>query len=57
MLPLEPRDVIFTGTPAGVGAAPDPRWFPSPGATLVSTVAGIDELRHHFVAASGSKEI
>jgi 2,4-didehydro-3-deoxy-L-rhamnonate hydrolase len=57
VLPLEPGDVIFTGTPAGVGAARDPRRFLSPGDTLVSTIAGIGELRHHFVAASGSKEI
>ncbi|PRY44671.1 fumarylacetoacetate hydrolase family protein [Umezawaea tangerina] len=52
VLPLEPGDVIFTGTPAGVGAARDPRWFLKPGDRLVSTIAGIGELDQQFVAAS-----
>jgi 2-keto-4-pentenoate hydratase/2-oxohepta-3-ene-1,7-dioic acid hydratase in catechol pathway len=32
--PLEPGDVIFTGTPSGVGAARDPRGFLSEGDTV-----------------------
>ncbi|MET0135669.1 MAG: fumarylacetoacetate hydrolase family protein, partial [Kibdelosporangium sp.] len=52
VLPLEPGDVIFTGTPAGVGAARDPRRFLHAGDQLVSTITGIGELRQHFVAAS-----
>jgi 2,4-diketo-3-deoxy-L-fuconate hydrolase len=52
VLPLEPGDVIFTGTPAGVGAARNPRRFLRPGDQLVSTIPGIGELRQHFVAAS-----
>ncbi|HWO68926.1 MAG TPA: fumarylacetoacetate hydrolase family protein [Umezawaea sp.] len=55
VLPLEPGDVIFTGTPAGVGAARDPRWFLREGDRLVSTIAGIGELRQHFVATSKEK--
>jgi 2-keto-4-pentenoate hydratase/2-oxohepta-3-ene-1,7-dioic acid hydratase in catechol pathway len=51
VLPLEPGDVIFTGTPAGVGAARTPPRFLRPGDELVSIIAGIGELRHHFVAA------
>jgi 2,4-didehydro-3-deoxy-L-rhamnonate hydrolase len=52
VLPLQPGDVIFTGTPAGIGAARDPRRFLRAGDQLVSTIAGIGELRQHFVAAS-----
>jgi 2,4-didehydro-3-deoxy-L-rhamnonate hydrolase len=52
VLPLEPGDVIFTGTPAGIGAARDPRWFLKPGDRLDSTIAGVGELHQHFVAAS-----
>jgi len=59
VLPLEPGDVIFTGTPAGVGAARDPRRFLREGDHLVSTIAGIGELSQHFVAkpVSSSKEM
>jgi 2,4-didehydro-3-deoxy-L-rhamnonate hydrolase len=57
VLPLEPGDVIFTGTPAGVGAARDPRRFLRPGDVLVSTIPGIGELRHHFVAAPVPEEV
>lgn len=47
---LYPGDVIFTGTPAGVGAARTPARFLSPGDELVSYVEGIGELRQRFVA-------
>jgi 2,4-diketo-3-deoxy-L-fuconate hydrolase len=58
VLPLEPGDVIFTGTPAGVGAARDPRWFLRAGDELVSSISGIGELRQRFVPkpAATSKE-
>lgn len=50
VLPLAPGDVIFTGTPAGVGLGRhDPRWL-QPGDELVSYVAGIGEIRQRFVA-------
>jgi 2-keto-4-pentenoate hydratase/2-oxohepta-3-ene-1,7-dioic acid hydratase in catechol pathway len=50
-LPLLPGDVIFTGTPSGVGLGRvPPRWL-APGDELVSHVAGIGELRHRFAAA------
>jgi 2-keto-4-pentenoate hydratase/2-oxohepta-3-ene-1,7-dioic acid hydratase in catechol pathway len=47
---LAPGDLIFTGTPAGVGNARVPRRYLSPGDVLVSTVEGIGELRTTFVA-------
>ena len=49
VLPLLPGDVIFTGTPAGVGLGRNPpRWL-AEGDELRSYVEGIGELRHRFV--------
>ncbi|MGW5640039.1 fumarylacetoacetate hydrolase family protein [Streptomyces sp. NPDC003832] len=50
VLPLLPGDVVFTGTPAGVGLGRDPQRFLAPGDELVSAVEGIGELRQTFVA-------
>ncbi|MFJ9368650.1 fumarylacetoacetate hydrolase family protein [Nocardia sp. NPDC101769] len=47
--PLLPGDVIFTGTPAGVGAARTPQRFLPRDATLVSYVEGLGELRNPLV--------
>lgn len=38
---LEPGDLIFTGTPGGVGAAMDPRRFLQPGDVVRCEVAGL----------------
>lgn len=51
-LPLLPGDVLFTGTPAGVGFGRAPARFLSAGDELVSYVKGIGELRQRFVAAA-----
>ena len=51
ILPLLPGDLIFTGTPAGVGSGRDPQRWLSPGDELVSYVEGIGELRHRFIHA------
>ena len=50
VLPLLPGDLIFTGTPAGVGMGRDPQRYLPAGATLVSTIDGIGELRTPLVA-------
>ena len=47
---LLPGDVIFTGTPAGVGLGRSPQRWLAPGDELVSYVEGIGELRQRFVA-------
>ena len=47
---LLPGDVIFTGTPAGVGLGRDPQRWLAPGDELVSYVEGIGELRQRFIA-------
>jgi 2-keto-4-pentenoate hydratase/2-oxohepta-3-ene-1,7-dioic acid hydratase in catechol pathway len=47
---LLPGDIIFTGTPAGVGMGRDPQRWLAPGDEVVSYVEGIGELRQRFVA-------
>ena len=47
---LLPGDIIFTGTPAGVGMGREPQRWLAPGDELVSYVDGIGELRQRFVA-------
>jgi 2-keto-4-pentenoate hydratase/2-oxohepta-3-ene-1,7-dioic acid hydratase in catechol pathway len=50
VLPLLPGDVIYTGTPPGVGLGRTPQRFLAPGDELISTIEGIGELRQRFVA-------
>jgi 2-keto-4-pentenoate hydratase/2-oxohepta-3-ene-1,7-dioic acid hydratase in catechol pathway len=51
VVPLLPGDVIFTGTPAGIGAVRQPPVFLQPGDVLETWVEGIGYLRNRFVAA------
>ncbi|MCD2110309.1 fumarylacetoacetate hydrolase family protein [Rhodococcus rhodochrous] len=48
---LYPGDVIFTGTPAGVGMGRDPQRYLRAGERLDSWIEGIGELHQRFVAA------
>lgn len=48
---LLPGDIIFTGTPAGVGVGRTPQRFIQPGETLISRIEGIGEITQTFVAA------
>jgi 2,4-didehydro-3-deoxy-L-rhamnonate hydrolase len=50
-LPLLPGDLLFTGTPAGVGLGRSPQRFLAAGDELVSYAEGIGELRQRFVAS------
>jgi hypothetical protein len=47
--PMSPGDLIFTGTPSGVGMGRQPQEFLQPGTTLVSTIEGLGELRNALV--------
>jgi 2-keto-4-pentenoate hydratase/2-oxohepta-3-ene-1,7-dioic acid hydratase in catechol pathway len=47
--PLLPGDLIFTGTPAGVGNRMQPPRYLRPGETLTSRVDGVGEIRQRFV--------
>ncbi len=49
VLRLFPGDIIFTGTPSGVGAGRTPPEFLRKGQTLVSTIEGIGTLRNRLV--------
>jgi 2-keto-4-pentenoate hydratase/2-oxohepta-3-ene-1,7-dioic acid hydratase in catechol pathway len=51
VMPLLPGDVIFTGTPAGVGLGRDPQVWLQAGDELVSWVDGVGEIRQTFVSA------
>jgi 2-keto-4-pentenoate hydratase/2-oxohepta-3-ene-1,7-dioic acid hydratase in catechol pathway len=48
-LTLFPGDIIFTGTPSGVGNGKKPPVFLKKGQTLVTEIAGIGELRNQLV--------
>ena len=49
--PLLPGDIIFCGTPSGVGQGMSPKRFLQAGEELVSQVEGVGELRQKFVDA------
>lgn len=48
--PLLPGDLIFTGTPSGVGMGRNPQRWLAPGDELTTYIKGIGEMRHRFVA-------
>jgi len=50
ILPLWPGDIIFTGTPAGVGMGRTPPRFLQPGQVLESWIEGIGTIRNRIVA-------
>jgi 2-keto-4-pentenoate hydratase/2-oxohepta-3-ene-1,7-dioic acid hydratase in catechol pathway len=50
LVPLEPGDVIATGTPSGVGFTRNPPLFMNPGDTCEITVEGIGTLRNTVVS-------
>ncbi|MFL0293023.1 fumarylacetoacetate hydrolase family protein [Mycobacterium sp. SMC-18] len=50
ILPLFPGDLIFTGTPDGVGFAMSPQRYLQPGEELTTVIEGIGTMRHHMVA-------
>lgn len=46
---LRPGDLIFTGTPAGVGVARDPQEFLRPGQVLTTEIEGLGSIRQELV--------
>jgi 2,4-didehydro-3-deoxy-L-rhamnonate hydrolase len=52
VLPLLPGDLIFTGTPSGIGAARRPQRFIRQDDILITSIEGIGEMRHTFVSLS-----
>ncbi|MDB5337485.1 MAG: Ureidoglycolate lyase, partial [Planctomycetaceae bacterium] len=49
---LEPGDVIFTGTPPGVGAARKPPIFIKPGDVTEVEIAGLGVLKNSVIAGA-----
>jgi len=49
---LEPGDIIFTGTPAGVGSVRNPRRYLQPGEEIVSTIEGIGTMQNRCVSVA-----
>ena len=54
--PLLPGDLIFTGTPSGVGATRTPPHFLAPGDELVSTIEGIGTIHTHLIERSANHD-
>ena len=50
VVPLSPGDVIYTGTPAGVGMGRRPPRFLNVGDELISHIDGIGDMRHVMIA-------
>lgn len=48
---LEPGDLLFTGTPAGVGSVRDPRRYLAPGDVITSRIEGLGDLVNRCVDA------
>ena len=49
-LRLEPGDLLFTGTPDGVGMGRTPEEYLQPGDEVVARIAGLGEQRHRVLA-------
>ena len=52
VLPLLPGDLIFTGTPAGIGAMRQPPQFLRPGQVLTSYIEGVGSMANRLIAPS-----
>lgn len=49
---LDPGDLIFTGTPAGVGSTRTPRRYLKPGEQIISSIESIGTLRNRCVESA-----
>ena len=49
VLPLQPGDLIFTGTPSGVGGGRTPKRFLVAGEEVATWIEGLGELRQRCV--------
>lgn len=57
ILTLLPGDVIFTGTPSGVGHARNPQRYLAPGDTLDTWIRGVGELRNTFIEGTRHRTV
>jgi 2-keto-4-pentenoate hydratase/2-oxohepta-3-ene-1,7-dioic acid hydratase in catechol pathway len=56
VVPLLPGDIIFTGTPGGVGVSRQPARFLQAGETLTSWIEGIGTIRTRFTNPDGGHD-
>jgi 2,4-didehydro-3-deoxy-L-rhamnonate hydrolase len=56
VVPMLPGDLVFTGTPAGVGITRQPARFLAAGQVVESWVEGIGTIRNPVVGPAGSQE-
>lgn len=54
IVPLQPGDLLFTGTPDGVGGRHEPPSYLRPGDVLVGAIEGLGELRTQFTAGTAA---
>jgi len=54
VIELLPGDLIFTGTPPGVGAGREPKRFLIAGETLITEIEGIGRITQRFVGGASS---
>jgi len=52
VFPLDPGDIVATGTPGGVGHARTPPRYLAPGQVVVTTIEGVGSLRNTIVATA-----
>lgn len=52
VFPLDPGDIVATGTPGGVGHARKPPRYLSPGQVVVTTIEGVGSLRNTVVSVA-----
>jgi 2,4-diketo-3-deoxy-L-fuconate hydrolase len=57
IVPLLPGDLIFTGTPSGVGVSRKPPRFLAPGDELLSTIEGIGTIGTRFRSRDGANAV
>jgi 2-keto-4-pentenoate hydratase/2-oxohepta-3-ene-1,7-dioic acid hydratase in catechol pathway len=53
---LSPGDVVFTGTPEGVGMGRDPVRYLSPGDVVATSVDGIGPMQHRCVVSEEARQ-
>lgn len=53
---LSPGDVVFTGTPDGVGMGRDPVRYLSPGDVVVTSIDGIGAMQHRCVLSKEARQ-
>jgi 2-keto-4-pentenoate hydratase/2-oxohepta-3-ene-1,7-dioic acid hydratase in catechol pathway len=53
VLTLYPGDLIFTGTPAGVGLGSHPQRYLAPGDVLTTRIEGLGQMTHRLVSPRG----